>query len=105
MKLARTAALASLVPLMAAGCGGGGYHGPLAPLCAPNPRTGEECKETSDGYYVPSSYYTTLQREEGTAGVPHVSGETPANPAERQPATAAPPEVRPNAEGEPSESP
>jgi hypothetical protein len=92
-----------VVPVVAlAGCGGA-THGPLAPLCRSGPRGGtEECKETSDRFLVPPSYYATLQHEENTTGVPHVSGEVPANPNDRQPATLAPAGFKANSEGTPT---
>lgn len=86
------------------GCGGTA-HGPLAPLCRGGPKGTEECKETSDGFLVPPSYYETLQREENTTGVPHVRGEIPANLSDRQPATPAPHGFSANPEGTPTESP
>lgn len=78
-------------------------RGPLAPLCQTGPRgSGTDCKETSDGYLVPPSYYETLEQEEHTDGVPHASGETPKNPGDRQPATVAPAGLKANAEGTPT---
>jgi hypothetical protein len=104
MRYSRLVPLALATAFLATGCASA-YHGVLTPLCAPNPRTGQECKVTSDGYYVSPSYYDTLQREEKTTGVPHARGETPANSAERQPATPVPPNVHADAEGNPSETP
>ncbi len=88
---------------LVAGCGGTS-RGPLAPPCGGRAEESRgECKETSDDFLVTPSYYETLQREEHTEGVPHVRGETPTKPEEREPATPAPLGETPSADGTPTE--
>ena len=97
--------LAGLTTLTLAGCGTTGTL-PLAPPCFSGRYPPyETCKETSDGYYVPPSYYATLQREEHTQGVPHLAGTIPTNPEYRQPATPAQPQFHADPEGNPTERP
>lgn len=101
-RTARRSLLIAVSLLIAAGCGGS-VHGAFAPHCAGGRYGSEKCLETSDGYLVPRDYYSTLQREENTGGVPHVSGELPSNPNDRQPATVAPSGVVAGPEGTPTQ--
>jgi hypothetical protein len=97
-------AFVAVFACLIAGCGGTS-HGPLAPPCGGRGEESRgECKETSDGFLVTPAYYETLQTEERTNGVPHVRGETPAKPEERDPATPAPMGEKPSANGTPTET-